>query len=159
VQTGDVLIGLNGGGCPGQVNIVHPYSTGGAPTLVQPPDNTCTVTMNGDTSVAGSFGGVMRVIDATNAPVNFIPDPGGSECPSGEPNCKGTLFQNATDIIDVIPYGTPVKIVAESSNPVVFNLGNACNPADGATVTSNECDFTMAPGDALGVEVGLSING
>lgn len=127
----DILTGWIGGGCPASVNV--------APTGPPVPDatlnNTCAVVMSADTSVSASFAGLMEVI-AVNGSVNVIP---GSKD-------KGTLVAASQDIIDAVPYGTAVTVTAESST-ATFS-GNACTAAQGATVTANECSFTMIPGDA-----------
>lgn len=149
----DVLDGWTGGGCPAHVNITHPYTTIGQPGLISPPDNTCAITMSADTTVSASFAGVMLVDSNTSDDnVNFVPDPGGAECPSSQPNCKGTSLSagagGSPQVTDVIPYGTAVTVTDVQGNGVGF-LGTACTAAAGATVTATECTFTMIPGDAL----------
>jgi hypothetical protein len=157
---GDVLDGWSGGGCPARINITHPYNQTGQPGLASTLNNTCAVTMSADTTVSASFAGVMRVQNVANDNVNFVPDPGGAECPSSGPDCKGTLLNSGNpDVTDVIPYGTTVNVTDQGGNGVTF-MGNACTAAFGATVTATECDFTMVPGDALVVELpALTISG
>ncbi len=151
----DVVDGWSGG-CPAHVNITHPYNQALQPGLANPVNTTCTVTMNADTTVSASFAGVMRVTDASPDNVNFVPDPGGPECVTSAPDCKGTLLEacsptvcGANTLVDVIPYGTAVSVTDQGGSGVGFN-GPACSPGSGATVTATECDFTMAPGDAAG---------
>ena len=150
----DVLDGWSGGGCPAHVNVTHPYNDSGQPGLASPLTNTCAVTMSADTTVAPSFAGVMRVFSDTSSDfVNFVPDQGGAECPSSEPDCKGTNLSPGAgfnpQVTDVIPYGTTVKVIDQQGNGTAFD-GHACTAAAGATVTATECDFTMITGDALG---------
>jgi hypothetical protein len=156
----DVLDGWSGGGCPAHVNITHPYNDGGQPGLASPLDNTCAVTVSADTTVSASFAGVMKVLEETTSDlVNFVPDQGGAECPTSQPDCKGTNMQPATGITDVIPYGTTVKVIDDQGNGATFE-GTACTAAAGATITATECDFTMIPGDTLGLDFpSLTISG
>ena len=106
----DVLDGWSGGGCPAHVNITHPYNESLPPGLANPLNSTCAVTMSADTTVSASFAGVMRVESQTSSDnVNFVPDPGGAECSSAQPNCKGTVLTPGGGgnpiVVDVIPYG------------------------------------------------------
>jgi hypothetical protein len=154
----DIVDGWSGGGCPAQVNITNPYTRSGQPGLAATVNNTCAVTMTADTNVSASFAGVMLVEDAGGGDVNFVPDPGGAECPTDAPNCKGTLLQGAVNLYDVIPYGTAVHVIEEGTSATFSGL--ACNTATGATITATECDFTMAPGDAGGIDLpGVLISG
>lgn len=88
--------------------------------------------------------------------VNFVPDPGGPECPSTSPSCKGTGIEASGVVVDVVPYGTTVQVIDEDGNTVSFT-GAACTAGQGATVTATECDFTMIPGDTNTTEDGQQI--
>jgi hypothetical protein len=155
----DILSGWNGGGCPAFAdNFSTPYTEGGAPgitltSLAQlPPQNdTCMVTMSANTTVSATFDGVLRVINSSGDNVNVVPDPGGAACSSAAPNCKGTVLIPNSGLADAVPYGTAVDITDVQGNGVSFT-GLPCTAAQGATVTSTSCDFTMVPGDGSTIE-------
>jgi hypothetical protein len=145
----DVVDAWNGGGCTGTVNINTPYTRPLPPLLIEPPDLTCAVPMTADTSVSATFAAVFRVLNDSPDLVQFVPDPGGPECTGAvTPNCKGKALQTPggdNTVTDVIPYGATVHVF--SGGATIGFSGPACNPANGATDSATECDFTMAPGD------------
>jgi hypothetical protein len=148
----DILTGWSGGPaavtngqCPASVNIDHPYPGAGQPTPSATINNSCTFTIGADTSIAGSFGGVMRIENVSTGRVNFVP---GSAS-------KGTIMDTGTGtsslITDVIPYGTAVTVTAFNGQTLNFERMLPCTAAQGATLTSTSCAFTMIPGDATGL--------
>ena len=120
----------------------------GCPAAVEPAFSNlpCTVTMNADTSVTAAFAGKVTVGNFTgnglsfaDASINFD-----STAISLPGSANAATFATA-----VIPYGSAVTIQMLGGSTATFQ-GFACSPANGATITSGSCAFTMAPGVAIG---------
>ncbi len=96
--------------------------------------------MTADTTVSASFAGLLDVTNISSSDVNVIPGAQDKATPV-LPDANGS---GAQDLLDAVPYGTAVTLTG--SNAVNFE-GNDCSAAQGGTVTSTECSFTMSPGD------------
>ena len=116
-------------------------------------DPSCTLTVNGDTTVTATFAGEISVDNISGSIGGFNYGP--SACLPG-PQVSGCTYISMSGTVGrtyfaAVPYGDTVVVFAVGAT--AFD-GYDCSAANGATVAplpngEPACTFTMQPGDAL----------